>query len=127
MLEFQRKRKTQKFIYSYFSIAILIIVIFLLSKSIFGLYSKAQASIDARKQSEHEYKELSARYDYVKGEIERLRTKEGIEEEVREKFSVVKPGEKLIVLVAGASVPAPEEEKSFFKKIFDKTKSFFHN
>ncbi len=127
MLEFQRKRKTQKFIYSYFSIAILIIVIFLLAKSVFGLYGKAQASIDARKKSEHEYKELSSRYDYVKGEIERLRTEEGIEEEVREKFSVVKPGEKLIVLVAGAAVPKVEEEKGFFKKIFDKTKSFFHN
>jgi cell division protein FtsB len=127
MLEFQRKRKTYKILYSYFSIVVLLLVIFFLSKAVFGLYGKAQASIDARKKSEHEYKELSARYDYVKGEIGRLRTQEGIEEEVREKFSVVKPGEKLIVLVAGASIPAVEEEKGFFKKIFDKTKSFFHN
>ena len=47
----------------------------------------------------------------LSSEIERLKTKDGIEEEIRNKFNVVKPGEHLVVIVDDASTSKNETTK----------------
>jgi cell division protein FtsB len=127
MLEFQRKQKTRHILFSKGAIIICLIMCFFLGKGVLGLYSKAQASAEARKVSEHELQELQERTDFVEGEISRLRTTEGVEREIREKFSVAKPGEELVVVVPATPEEAPEIKPSLFKRIWEKTKTLWYN
>lgn len=127
MLEFQRKRNKRKILYSKLSVLVLCIFSIMLLKGAIGLYSKAQASSEARQISENELKELTKRKAFVESEISRLRTSEGIEKEIREKFSVAKPDEELVVMIASAVEPVPMIKQSLFNKIWQKTKGLFGN
>ena len=46
-----------------------------------------------------EINELSARKDKLEANINRLNTEAGIEEELRRKFQIKKPGEEFIVII----------------------------
>jgi cell division protein FtsB len=71
--------------------------------------------------------ELKKRKETLSKDIDKLNTEEGIEESVRDKFQVVKPGEKMVVIVdenANQSI-LPEEnvDHSFWgyiKRLFSK-------
>jgi len=71
--------------------------------------------------------ELREREKNLSGDIEKLNTEEGIEESVRDKFQVVKPGERMVVIVD----ETPKEDgtgestkehgfRAFLKRLFNK-------
>ena len=53
-----------------------------------------------------EYESLKSRKDMLESEINRLKTDGGIEEEIRGKFNVAKPGETVVTVInSSGSIP----------------------
>jgi chorismate mutase len=125
MLEYQRKQKVQNILYSKASIVILFVLFVLFAKGAWGMYGKMNASAEARESTRKELGILMERRKNVGDEIARLKTKEGLETEIRGKFNVAMPGEEVLILVKGEEVPQEVKKEGFFESIIEKTKAFF--
>ena len=120
MKEFQRKRKIRKFLYSPSSFVILLVLVALMAKATWNVYVKEK---DSQKNLDHAKEELAAlesRKTMLSDKISRLKTPQGLEAEIRSQFQVVKPGEKMVVVVEGKNAkdevaqPAPSLISRFF-------------
>lgn len=121
MLEFQEKRKFKKLIYSKITLVLLLIIIALLLNAIWGMYIKQHTAITNFDKTAAVYDSLQTRQEMISSEIERLKTSVGIEEEIRQKYGLVKPGEEVIVMVGDntASSSADSSSVGFWQKIKD--------
>ncbi|MBI4136309.1 MAG: septum formation initiator family protein [Candidatus Vogelbacteria bacterium] len=105
MREFQDKRRRRRMIYSLPVRLGLTLIIIALAGSIFRLYKKERQVGLERAILLEEVERLRARQRELAAEVEKLTTARGVEEEIREKFNVVKPGEKVISLVTSQTAP----------------------
>ncbi len=59
----------------------------------------------------------------LKTQVDNLKTKQGVDDEIRSKFNVVKENEGVAVIVTGTSGVStstiPAEERSWWQKMFD--------
>jgi cell division protein FtsB len=99
MLEFQEKRKIKNLLYSKVTLTVLIILVVLLLNAVWNVYKKQDLAKDNLIKTAVVFEGLQAREKMLSSEIERLKTKNGVEEEIREKYGLVKPGEEVIVVV----------------------------
>jgi cell division protein FtsB len=99
MLEFQQKRNIKNILYSKFSLVILFLLIIFLAHSTYGIYIKSKLSTEGYDKVKNQYEDLNNRKIALESEIDRLNSDIGIEEELRSKFNVAKPGETVVVVV----------------------------
>ena len=99
MLEFQEKIKIRKYLYSKVTLALLVIIILFLLNGVWKLYQKKDLTKDNLSKTASMLENLQAREKMLSSEIERLKTVNGTEAEVRDKYGLVKPGEEVIVVV----------------------------
>jgi len=121
MLDFQQKRKLRAFIYNKITLGVFSFVVLILLFSTFNVWNKKVESQRLTESSLAKVLEMEKRNDFIDSQIERLNTQEGIEEEIRSKFSVAKEGEKVVVVVndnLADSIPI-QEEKTLFEKFID--------
>jgi len=104
MLEFQEKRKLKRLIYSRVTLVVFIIIFAFLLKAVWDVYKKQAITRDNLAKTAAVYEGLRAREEMLSSEIERLKTESGTEEEIREKYGLVKPGEEVLVIVDGDEV-----------------------
>jgi cell division protein FtsB len=97
-----KKRTAAVFLKKNYPWLIFAVLIAALSPSLWNVYRKARGSNDNLKMAEAELAKLQNRQAALLKSIGELKTSRGIEAEVREKFSVVKLGEEVIVVVDGA-------------------------
>jgi cell division protein FtsB len=97
MQSFQKKNKKKLFQSKIFFIFILLFL-FLFIKAIISFYTKTSESKIRRDQTENEFLELETRKYDLENRIERLESSVGIEEQLREKFDLIKEGEKIILI-----------------------------
>ncbi len=121
MLEFQVKKRFKRILYSRAMIVILMIVIVFAIKATWSVYKKQQTSRMNLNRLQLEISELKQREDYIKSGIDRLGTDKGVEEEIRQKFKVVKDGESMSILIDDEQVMATSSspEKGFWSTIAD--------
>lgn len=119
MLEFQEKRKIKKFIYSKITLFILLVLILLTLKATWGVYTKYSLTKENMEKSETNAENLLSRQDFLESEIDRLQTPAGVEQEIREKYGLVKEGEEVIVILpAGQEIDVKAEApKSWWQKM----------
>jgi len=86
-------------LYSKVSIAILVIVLFFVGKSVLSAYKKYSISREASVETEERLDELEERKHDLSTKLEDLNTDRGVEEELRNRFQVAKPGEKVLIIV----------------------------
>ncbi len=103
MIDFQQKRKIKKVFYSRFILASLFILVFFVGLQVYNIFEKQRLSKDSLLSVYEEYEGLVKRERMLISEIERLKTKDGIEEEIRNKFDVARPGEHVVVVVDSGS------------------------
>lgn len=118
MLEFQQKRQVKKFIYSKISIFFLSILVIFVGYSTYDLYKKSKISKEGYNKVKGEYTNLSDRKVVLESEIGRLKSDIGIEEEIRSKFNVAKPGETVVIVVDGTNTNKTEsgsDSKKFWE------------
>jgi cell division protein FtsB len=100
MVNFQSRRKLKNVLYSRLSVIILVIVVALLSKSVWDIYKKSAITTINKERTQAELDQLEDRQIDLASRIEKLQTSRGVEEEVRRNLSVVKEGEKVVTIVS---------------------------
>lgn len=98
MLEFQKKKKLRKILYSKITLVVIFVILFFIAKATFGIYYKQKAGGINLAKAKRELIEMKNREETLNFEIDRLNTDSGIEEEIRKKFMVSKEGEQVIVI-----------------------------
>jgi cell division protein FtsB len=93
-----------------------------------GLVEKERETSRKKRVMQEEISLLKERESSLSEEIAKLKTEEGIEESIREKFQVSKPGEKMVIIVdddANDDLSPEVENKEhnlwgWFKNLFKK-------
>ena len=126
MLPRHKKQGPQRWLRSPLFCIVLLVVAVLLGKSIYGLYLKVETSAEAKREAGQELAAVMARKDSIEKEINRLKTSEGMEEEIRRKFNVAKEGEQVILVVGNETPPPEPPQKTFFQGIKEKLKNMLY-
>ncbi len=112
MFDFQQRKQIKKVIYSRITIFVLFVIVILLGRSTYEIYKKERLSSANYNEVKNEYDSLKSRQSMLDSEIARLKTENGIEEEIRSKFSVAKPGETVVVVVDSSSSSSTDNSQS---------------
>ena len=99
MLEIRGKNKLRKITYSLPTLFLLSIILFLFLKALWGVYIKESVSKDNLNKENLELQRLINRQKTLSESFEYLKTDEGVEKEMRDKFRVAKDGERLAVII----------------------------
>lgn len=99
MKELQQRQKFKRRLYSMPSLAIALVLSVALVRGAYGILLTERESSREVGLLAAEVGALSAREVVLKAAIQKLQTEEGIEEEIKSKFNVAKPGEQVAVIV----------------------------
>jgi cell division protein FtsB len=116
MRELQEKQRTKERLYSMPVLVILGIVVIFLLRGTYQVLQKDVTSANSVKEMEAKVAQLTDRQEQLKRNIDKLSTDDGIDAEIKDKFSVSKPGEHVAIIVdekAAASTSVPEETNIF--------------
>lgn len=121
MRELQRKQKLRQRLYSIPSLIGLFIIAILLTKGAVGVINKERESASRLKDLEEKAAALVVREGELKDGIARLKTEEGIEDEIKEKFSVTQEGEFVAVIVDDRNASSSDDDggKTWYKKLWN--------
>ena len=129
MREFQEKRKFKKIIYSGWLQAILGIVFLALVFSTVKVYKKSRINVQKSEEIKEELVKLETRNAELAAEAARLGSESGKEGEIRKRFDVAKPGEKILVIIDKNSedvkINGEENKVGFFFSIWQWIKNWF--
>lgn len=89
------------------TLVILAILVLLAIRSTWSVYQKMTESSDQRRVVEQKSAELSAHDKELRGEIASIKTEQGLEQEIRSKFSVSKENENVVIVLDDPSTTAP--------------------
>ena len=99
MREFQEKRKFKKIIYSGWLQIVLGIILLALIFPTVKVYKKSRISAQKSAEIKEEIAKLEKRNAELAAEAARLESESGREGEIRKRFDVAKPGEKILVII----------------------------
>lgn len=123
MIPFQERKKFRQILYSKASIVILFVVFVLIAHGAWKVHEKASIAAAESGEAKLTLQEIQDRSKELEASLVRLKTERGIEEEVRQKFTVARPGEEIVVVVdenakKGKNGETPAE-KSFWVGIWE--------
>jgi len=122
MLDFQKKKKIRKILYSPFVLIILFIITLLISSGVVSVYKKAKLSEENLEREKRELERLAVREKTLTSSINYLKTDQGIEDEIRTKFRAVREGEKVVVIIDNQPSTTPvintSTTTSFWYRLF---------
>lgn len=97
--ELERRQRIRQMLYSWPSLAVLAVLAFFLIKGAVGIMRIERDSAGRVKALEAQASQLSLREKELEASINKLRTQEGIMEEIKNKFSVTREGEYVAIIV----------------------------
>ncbi len=119
MFDFYERRKIKQWVYSWPTVIFLVVIAGFLLNGVWGVYLKERQTRINKQQRSVYLDGLEVRKDALGGEINRLNTERGVEEEIRKKYEVAKEGEKIIVIIEPPSSDTEyniRESKSWFDR-----------
>jgi len=99
MNEFRQKRDFNKKIFSPISVAVALIIAIILIISTFKIYIKSRNVQTKNDKMAQELADVEKRKAALEAEAAKISTESGLEEEIRDKFSVKKPGEEVLTIM----------------------------
>lgn len=118
MLDFHQKRKVRSLMYNRVTLVILFLLLLIVAHSTWVVYRKKVESENMREISQKNVDSLKVRSLELQEKIDNLSTEQGIEEEVRSKFSVAKDNENMVIIVRDESSTSQSIQKiGFWSKI----------
>jgi len=122
MLDIRERTRLRRLLYAKPTIILLAFLVALLSHGAWGVYQKSKEAMAKQEKAEKELAGLLAREQELKGDIARLSSEEGVEEEIRERFMVAKEGEKVMIITdpdkdAVHTVTVNDEPPTFVEKM----------
>lgn len=124
MKSFQAKKGFRRVMESKPALILLGMVVIIFTWNVLGFIGKMQETVKNRKMAEEKIVELQKVKTQLSSDIGKLKTEEGIEEDIREKFGLAKEGEGMILIVDDKNTPSSTKDKvsngffSFFKNLF---------
>lgn len=126
MYEFRQKRRPLRFYYSNALIFFLFIILILVAKGVWNIYIKERFAIADKIDRGEDIASLKSRQFFLENELNRLKTENGVEREIRGKFNVKKEGENVAVIVYATTTEDNVDREpsivesliSWFKNIF---------
>ena len=120
MRHFQQNRKTRNIIYSKPVLIFLGILVLLFSFGVVRFATKMVTTRENKKIAEDKVAKLEMEKIKLSSDIDKLKTEEGKEETIRDKFGLAKEGEGVIVIVEDKNAPEAEnaEKDGFFDFLF---------
>ncbi|MES2930984.1 MAG: septum formation initiator family protein [Patescibacteria group bacterium] len=122
-----KKKNSYRFWHSPLALIILFCVFAIFAYNMISLVGKERETSKKKEHVLEEIDTLNKREKVLSSDISRLNTEEGIEEMIREKYQVVKPGEKVVVIVDQEEKTAGEDNTrkdhsfwGFIKRMFGK-------
>jgi len=99
MREFQERRLLRKVVFSRLTCVFLAIVLIFFGYSAAKIYLRLRRAASANKLIEKQIAGFKIKKAELEANISRLESESGIEEEIRNKFPVQKPGEKAVIII----------------------------
>ena len=99
MRKFQEKRNWRDIVQSRPILILLGIIVIAFTWNVYGILARMQETVKNRKIEEDKITQLEQRKDKLTNDIANLKTEKGVEENIRDKFGLVKEGEGMIVVV----------------------------
>ncbi len=122
MLEFRKKNRIRRLMYSPFTLFVLFIVFVISAHSLWKVYNKNILSLENLERDKMELQKILDREKNLASSLEYLKTEQGIEDEIRSKFRVVKDGEKVAVIIedkaATSSLSISTTTHGFWYRLF---------
>ena len=100
-------------------------ILLFLANGVWNIYQKEKESSTLDSDSKAKLEALSSQAGQLTTNINKLSTDTGIDEELRLKYGVVKPGEEMIVVVPDDSATTSTSTGSVYSRFLEKIKSFF--
>lgn len=130
MREFQERRKLRKIFYSWPFVFLLVAMAGILLISTIKVYKKNKEAKLLNNEIKKELYDLEKRKSDLESSISKLETESGVEEEMRKKLNIRKPGEKTLVIIdenIGNDKINSEDNggTGFFEKIWQWIKGIF--
>jgi len=116
----RRGKLTRKVLFIRVSVFIFVLFSILTIRSLWIVYEKNKVVRERHTGLEEEITNLKGRKASLEEEIGRLGTERGLEEEIRTKFQVARPGEETVILVESEQATSSEK-----KGFWDTIKSLF--
>lgn len=115
----RKTNKLQKVIYSVPFLLGLAVLVVLVMSSAWSMFQKKESTQRTVERLQAEEQELEERRDIVSNAALDISTERGLESEIREKFSVAKEGERVIVLIDDEDQPASttDQEENWWQSI----------
>lgn len=99
MIPFQERKKLRKILYSKVSLLILFGLLFVAGRGVWRIQEKVSVARAERDLAERSFADMQSRTEELQASLARLKSERGIEEEIRQKFTVALPGEEVVVVV----------------------------
>ena len=99
MRELERRRKFKSIVQSPVMLVVFLVVVAFMGKSVWNVYQKEQVSASRLERTQNEMAGLEARNATLTKSVDYLKTNEGIDAEIRNKFRGVRDGEEVAVIV----------------------------
>ncbi len=99
MLPFQGRKKFRKILYSKATILVLFVVVIFVARGAWKIHEKATIARTERDQTARALVEIENRTSELQASLALRRTDQGIEEEIRQKFTVARSWEEVVVVV----------------------------
>lgn len=112
MIPFQERKKLRKILYSKTSLVVLAVLLFMVADGAWQVYQKARIARDERDRAARSLQGLQARNAELTASLARVQSNEGIEEDVRQKFAVARPGEDVVIVVDDSAKKSENSEAS---------------
>lgn len=127
MRELQQKQRLKQKLYSTPALAVLLIVTLLIIRGAYGVIMKERESAGYVTNLENKVMALSDRQTELKSDITRLQTEEGIDTEIKTRFSVAKTGEHVVVIVdpRGEASSTESESTHWYARLWQSFKNLW--
>lgn len=126
MQDFQDRRRWKKMVYSKITIIALCIVALLMFRNLWVVYNKNQVALAENEKSASKLVELEQQKKELATKVKWLSTERGQEEAIRQNFSVVKEGEKVILVVEGTNGASSTPPKPKQNRLLEIIKNIFN-
>ena len=125
MIPFQERKKLRKILYSKVSLAVLLVMLFAVGQGLWRIQEKVSVARAERDLAARSFADMESRTEELQASLARLKSDQGIEEEVRQKFTVARPWEEVVVVVDESAKKSKNGEAMEARSFWERIQSFF--
>lgn len=121
MRELEKRRKTRRNIRSLPVLIASLVVCLFLVRGAYGIFKKSRQANAERDALAAKLEDLKTRETELEGDLTKLATPAGVEEEIKSKFNVAKAGENVAIIVepSNAESTTTKEKSPWYSRLLD--------